>query len=82
MTMDCPPGEYLRLDIEQDMVRLLKMELKLHHEAELIKQRFECIPETSMEVTFAFLDSSKIGFLEGKSFKNFFKIMGKKCEDD
>lgn len=82
MQMDCPPDQYLRLDVEQDMVRLFKMELELHYESEAIKQKFECMPETSMEVTFACLDSSKIGFLESKSFLNFFKQQGIKMDTD
>ena len=82
MTMDCPHDQYLRLDIEQDMVRLFKMEIDLHYKTEVIKQRYECLPETSLESTFACLDGSKVGFLESKSFLNFFKKQGKKVDTD
>jgi Ca2+-binding EF-hand superfamily protein len=58
------------------------METELHYEVEPIKQKYSCIPETSADTTFAFLDNSKIGFLEGKSFLNFFKRLGTRISDD
>jgi Ca2+-binding EF-hand superfamily protein len=78
----CNPDEFLTMDVEQDMVRLFKMETELHVETELIKQKYDCMPETSADTTFAFLDSAKIGFLEGKSFVNFFKRLGTKITSE
>lgn len=60
MAAGCGPDEFLTMDVEQDMVRLFKMEVDLHFEIEPIKQRYDCLPETSAETTFAFLDNSKI----------------------
>jgi hypothetical protein len=38
---DCRPTDFLTLDVEQDLSRLLKMEVAIHAESEALKQRFE-----------------------------------------
>lgn len=34
---DCKPSDFLTLDVEQDLTRLLKMEIAMHNESEELK---------------------------------------------
>ena len=63
-------------------MRLLKMEVDLHIESEELKQMFASMPDVNSDSTFDFLDSSKIKFLDIKSFANFFKKVGKKITEE
>ena len=78
----CKPNEFLTMDVEQDMVRLFNMEIEMHRESEMCKQLLSCMADYTPDGIFDSLDSSKVGFLDQKSFFNFFKRMGKPAQEE
>ena len=64
------------------MVRLFKMEVELHQESEVKRQELACMSDYTALGVFEFLDSSRINFLDCKSFSNFFKRIGKPIAEE
>lgn len=73
MVSGCNPGEFLSMDVEQDLLRLLQLEVEMHRDVEIKRQFFASMPDVTPDGTFSSLDSAKIGFLEIKSFAAFLK---------
>lgn len=69
----CKSGDYLSVDVEQDMARLFKSEIIMHRECEEVAQQLESMMEYSEEGCFATLDPGNLGFLEIKTVDSFFK---------
>jgi Ca2+-binding EF-hand superfamily protein len=70
---DCRPSDFLTLDVEQDLSRLLKMEATLHSESEDLKERFESHMDYTPAGAYAAIDNSSLGFIDTKGIDNFFK---------
>lgn len=70
---DCRSTDFLTLDVEQDLSRLIKMEVALHRETEALKQLLESHLDYTPEAAYAAVDNSAIGFVSIKTIDNFFK---------
>ena len=70
---ECRPTDFLTLDVEQDLSRLLKMEVLMHRESEALKQLFESYLDYTPQAAYAAVDNSSIGFINIKTLDNFFK---------
>lgn len=70
---DCKPTDFLTLDVEQDLSRLLQMEITMHNESENLKQRFESHMDYTPQAAYNCVDNSALGFIDIKGFDNFFK---------
>ena len=76
--MECRPTDFLTIDVEQDLGRLISREIILHRESEELKQRLECHADYTPELAFKCIDSTNIGFLDVKLMDNFFKSLQSK----
>ena len=70
---DCRSTDFLTLDVEQDLSRLIKMEVMLHRETEALKQIMESHMDYSPQAAYAAVDNTAIGFVSIKTLDNFFK---------
>lgn len=70
---DCRPTDFLTLDVEQDLSRLLKMEVMMHRETEALKQLLESHLDHTPQGAYNAIDNSALGFVNIKSLDNFFK---------
>ena len=70
---DCRPTDFLTLDVEQDLSRLLKMEVVMHRDSERHKQRFESHMDYTPQAAYNCVDNSALGFIDTKGIDNFFK---------
>ena len=81
MNRECRSTDYLTMDVEQDLSRLLKAEVKCHKEQEYLKQQFEAMMDYSPEGAYKCVDSTNMGFIDTKCLDNFFKrLFTKKIE--
>lgn len=72
-TQECREGDYLTLDVEQDLVRLLKAEIRFYRERESQRQVLASQADFSLEQAYKQVDDSAIGFIDFKSLEGFFK---------
>ena len=73
--MECRPDDYLTIDVEQDLTRLIKAEIMLHRDSEDIKQRMESMHEYTPEAAYLAIDDHSIGFIDAKMLDSFFRRM-------
>lgn len=74
-TRECRPGDYLSMDVEQDLARLLRSEVELHQETEALKQRLESSRDFAPDAAYKSVDYTNIGRIDIKCLDNFFKRM-------
>jgi len=75
LNMECRPTDFLTIDVEQDLARLVKMEIMLHRDSEILKQRFESHADYSPDLAFKSVDRTNLGFIDIKTLDNFFKSL-------
>ena len=69
----CRPGDYLSMDVEQDLSRLIKAEVDLHIETEELKQKLESARDFEKNAAYKSVDYTNIGHIDMKCLDNFFK---------
>ena len=52
----CRPGDFLSMDVESDLARLLKAEVDLHIETEELKQRLESARDFEKKAAYKSVD--------------------------
>ena len=71
--IDCKPKDYLSMDVEQDLSRLIKMECEFHVAVEEKKQQMECVMSYNHALAFKTIDPGNLGFIEIKTIDSFLK---------
>ena len=71
--MDCRPGDFLSMDVEQDLMRLFLAEIELHRETETLKQHLETCLDYDQEACYNTVDCQSIGYIDVKALDNFFR---------
>ena len=59
--------------MEQDLSRLIKMEVETHCEQENLKQIFESMPDWTPQLAYKAVDATNIGFIDMKALETFFR---------
>ena len=78
----CKVTDFLSLDVEQDLARLINMECELHKAQEDLKQRLASKEDYSDEAVWGALDAGNLGFLDQKSFDTFLKRLKRRVTED
>ena len=66
-------GDYLTLDVEREMTKLLQGEITLHRRTENLKQQLEAAADFNVEALYASIDDWGYGFVDAKNLKGFFR---------
>jgi hypothetical protein len=70
---DCRPGDYLSMDVEQDLTRLIRAEIEMHTVTEALKQRLEAAADYDDAACYSTVDNQSVGFIDVKCVDNFFR---------
>mmetsp|Transcript_23466 Transcript_23466/g.17933 ORF Transcript_23466/g.17933 Transcript_23466/m.17933 type:complete len:170 (-) Transcript_23466:219-728(-) len=74
--------DYLTLDIERDVTKLLQYEIELHRKSEKLRQELESMPDFSEEAVYTAIDDWGYGFVDARNLKSFFRNNKYKASDD
>ncbi len=65
--------DYLTLDIERDLTKLIQTEVGIHKKAEKLKQQLESMPDFSADAVYNSIDDWGYGFVDTRNLKSFFR---------
>lgn len=74
--------DYLTLDVERDLTKLIMSEIDLHRKSEKIKQHLESALDYSEEAVYAAVDDWGYGFVDARNLKSFFRNNKYKATDE
>ena len=75
-------SDYLTLDVERDLTKLIMAEIELHRKAERLKQQLESSPDYSEEAVYGVVDDWGYGFVDTRNIKSFFRNNKYKATDE
>ncbi|CDW77960.1 ef hand family protein [Stylonychia lemnae] len=75
-------SDYLTLDVERDLTKLIMSEIELHRETEKIKQQLESALEYTEEGVYNSVDDWGYGFVDATNIKSFFRNNQLKATDE
>ena len=67
------PTDYLTLDVEADLTKLILSEIQLHKKSESMKQELESLPDYSTEGVYTAIDDWGYGFVDQRNLGGFLK---------
>lgn len=73
--------DYLTLDVERDLTKLIVAELDLHKKSEKFKQQLESAQDFSEDAVYAAIDDWGYGFVDARNLKGFFRNNKYKATD-
>ena len=79
--MMCGKYDYLTLDVEKELAELLLMEIKMHRDAEELKQELEATKGFSKDAAFSAVDDCGLGHVYQKNLERFFNSLLLKTTD-
>ena len=77
----CGKYDYLTLDVEKELAELLVMEIKMHRDAEELKQELEATKSFSKDAAFSAVDDCGLGHVYQKNLERFFNSLLRKTTD-
>jgi len=74
--------DYLTLDVERDLTKLIMSEIELHRKSEKLKQQLESSLDYSEEAVYGVVDDWGYGFVDTRNIKGFFRNNKYKATDE
>ena len=74
-------NDYLTLDVERELTKLLVGEITLHRRAEKLKQQLESCADYSAEALYSIVDDWGYGYVDTSNLKSFFRKYKYKATD-
>jgi len=67
------PHDFLTLDVERDVTKLIMKEIDLHRKSEILKQELSSVPDSSGDAIYKAIDDWGYGFVDARNLKSFFR---------
>ena len=74
--------DYLTLDVERDLTKLIMHEIELHRKSEKLRQHLESALDYSEEAVYGAVDDWGYGFVDARNLKSFFRNNKYKATDE
>ena len=73
--------DYLTLDVERDLTKLIMGEIELHRKSENLKQELESSMDYTDDALYGTIDDWGYGFVDSRNLKSFFRNNKYKATD-
>jgi Ca2+-binding EF-hand superfamily protein len=74
--------DYLTLDVERDLTKLIMSEIELHRKSEKLKQQLESALDYSEDAVYGTVDDWGYGYVDTRNIKGFFRNNKYKATDE